>query len=295
MATLYIEGPIVISEQPKDIVSCEGASEVFSVAVESQPNTEFLYEWEHSMDNGLTWSAVGNFSTLNVVSTLDNNGGLYRVKVYTAACEEVVSEEVSLTVQPAVEIFDQPEDVTVELGDNAQFIVILENEGDYLYQWQENTGASWIDLDESAVYSGVSTNTLTVNGVLLEMDENRYRVQIVSCDQIVTSDSAVLNIDNEKFPDMFSPNGDGINDTYVVPYLRDYPDFTMEIYDRWGNMVYEVRGAGGSEPNWWNGTSKGRLNYKEGEILPTGTYYYTVHYDKEGMKAPKTGWVYLRR
>ncbi|WP_416337328.1 gliding motility-associated C-terminal domain-containing protein [Galbibacter sp. EGI 63066] len=37
------------------------------------------------------------------------------------------------------------------------------------------------------------------------------------------------------------------------------------------------------------------MNYRDGELLPTGTYYYVVRYDRDGTKAPKTGWVYLRK
>jgi gliding motility-associated-like protein len=98
-------------------------------------------------------------------------------------------------------------------------------------------------------------------------------------------------------PNAFSPgNGDGINDTWAIPYLTQFPDFKLEIYDRWGNIVYEYarNNASHNAIQWWNGTSNGRLNFQGGELLPAGTYFY-IMYPNEGDKQPVTGWVYLNR
>jgi gliding motility-associated-like protein len=94
-------------------------------------------------------------------------------------------------------------------------------------------------------------------------------------------------------PNAFSPNGDGDNDVWVIPGLAQYPDFTLEIYDRWGNIVLDYKNAGRTTPDWWDGISSGRWNYTGGEVLPTGTYFYIINYN-EGTKEPSTGWVYLQ-
>jgi len=107
-----------------------------------------------------------------------------------------------------------------------------------------------------------------------------------------------LDVDScDIIPDAFSPNDDGANDVWVIPGVEAYPDFKLEIYDRWGNLVYEYQDDGNpdTEPVWWDGFAHdGRLNFQDGEMLPSGTYFYIIYYN-EGTKSPKSGWVFLNR
>jgi|GEM_PF-3129244 len=67
-------------------------------------------------------------------------------------------------------------------------------------------------------------------------------------------------------PNVFTPNGDGHNDYWDIPALIYYPDCQMNIYDRWGSLVYTS--AKGYE-NPFNG-------YFKGNRLPVGAYYYVL-------------------
>jgi gliding motility-associated-like protein len=69
-----------------------------------------------------------------------------------------------------------------------------------------------------------------------------------------------LNISNT-----FTPNGDGINDTWKIKYLETYPGNTVNIYNRYGEKVYSSVGYGVP----WDGT-------RNGTNLPAGTYYYII-------------------
>ena len=62
-----------------------------------------------------------------------------------------------------------------------------------------------------------------------------------------------------------SPNGDGVNDVFQIDGIEEYPNNTVQIFNRWGNMVYEMAGY----KNEWNG-NWGRDN----ALLPDGTYFY---------------------
>nr|WP_321236031.1 gliding motility-associated C-terminal domain-containing protein [uncultured Psychroserpens sp.] len=87
----------------------------------------------------------------------------------------------------------------------------------------------------------------------------------------------------------FSPNGDGVNEFFVIDCIETFPNNRLEIYNRWGNIVYETRGY----RNDWDGTSNGRAVLSEGDKLPVGTYYYVI--DLGDGSEPKVGWLYINR
>lgn len=79
----------------------------------------------------------------------------------------------------------------------------------------------------------------------------------------------------------FSPNGDAVNETFTIDGIEDFPNNTVQIFNRWGNMVFEQNGYKGQ----WNGT----WNNKD---LPDGTYFYLVD-DGEGKQY--SGFLEIRR
>ncbi len=67
-------------------------------------------------------------------------------------------------------------------------------------------------------------------------------------------------------PNTFTPNGDGVNDTWNVKYLADYPGATVDIFNRYGDKLYKI--VNYQVP--WDGTTNG-------SELPVGTYYYIIN------------------
>ena len=80
-------------------------------------------------------------------------------------------------------------------------------------------------------------------------------------------------------PNVFTPNGDGKNDTFKVTGLA-IDQFNMEIYDRWGKKMYETS----SWAKGWNGG----LDNATGSPVPDGTYYYIVDLKDRCSNEPKT-------
>jgi len=68
------------------------------------------------------------------------------------------------------------------------------------------------------------------------------------------------------FPNAFTPNGDGSNDTFR-PVKRDINNFNMQIYNRWGQLIYSTKNA----ETGWNGIA-------EGKSCPAGLYMFTTTY-----------------
>ena len=75
--------------------------------------------------------------------------------------------------------------------------------------------------------------------------------------------------DEFDIPEAFSPDGDGVNETFIIKGVDNFPGNTLIIFNRWGNEVYNVT----DYDNMWSGTSTSKLNVA-GDKLPTGTYYY---------------------
>ncbi|WP_299106785.1 gliding motility-associated C-terminal domain-containing protein [uncultured Tenacibaculum sp.] len=90
----------------------------------------------------------------------------------------------------------------------------------------------------------------------------------------------------------FSPNQDGVNDFFKIECIENYPNNTVEIFNRWGNTVYKV-GEYNNQNISFKGVSEGRVNINANEELPTGTYFYVIDLG-DGSSLIK-GWLYLNR
>ncbi|MFY7732358.1 MAG: gliding motility-associated C-terminal domain-containing protein [Bacteroidia bacterium] len=72
-------------------------------------------------------------------------------------------------------------------------------------------------------------------------------------------------------PEGFSPNSDGINDLFVIKGIENYPTLSVNIYNRWGSLVFEAS----PYLNNWNGKSNSGVTVG-GDDLPIGTYFYII-------------------
>ncbi len=81
-----------------------------------------------------------------------------------------------------------------------------------------------------------------------------------------------------------SPNGDGKNDVWLIPGIEQYPNNVVQIFNRWGNLVYEQKGYTNNDP--WTG----QWNGKE---LPDGTYFYLIELGNNAGRL--SGWVVVQR
>lgn len=106
----------------------------------------------------------------------------------------------------------------------------------------------------------------------------QYEISVIECEIVV--------------PEGISPNSDGFNDTLIIPGLDLHPNYELKIFDRRGLLVYF--GSGSAEA--WDG----RAVEQNGELLPVGTYFYTLQLNDppgsnsfENMEQLYSGWVYL--
>ncbi|MDA6070392.1 gliding motility-associated C-terminal domain-containing protein [Flavobacterium sp. AC] len=92
-----------------------------------------------------------------------------------------------------------------------------------------------------------------------------------------------------------SPNGDSKNERFYIQGLECYPENTIEIYNRWGVLVFE-RDHYNNEERAFRGMSEGRTTVKKSDGLPVGTYYYILKYkDSDSNGHQEAGYLYLNR
>ena len=86
-------------------------------------------------------------------------------------------------------------------------------------------------------------------------------------------------------------DNDGINDEFVIKDIGlRYPNFKIEIYNRYGNLVFE----GDKNTANWNGTTTATGFNFGSTILPSGVYFFILNYN-DGVKSPVQGRLYLNR
>jgi gliding motility-associated-like protein len=162
-------------------------------------------------------------------------------------CTYSTSQQVTVNPVPTVSLV--PELVFLEGG---QLTIPATATGDSLsYQWAPSTGLNHDNvLNPIASPANNTTYTLTVT--------NGHGCPVSA--QVLVS---VLKL--PVIPNTFTPNGDGINDTWDIKYLDEYTNCTINIFDRYGQKVYTSNGYGTP----WDGKYRGI-------DLPAGTYYYII-------------------
>lgn len=242
----------VIALTVADTLICEGDS-ICLPGIIAGGATSFLW-FELPSDT------LGTDSTLCVQPTVGTH--CYVLFATNGNCQDM--DTVCVTVSPAPAANAGP-DVSIIEGNTTQ----LSGSGGNSYTWGPATG-----LSDSTVSNPVAGPDVTTT----------YQLTVTSPDGCIGYDSVTVEVIPQiSFPDGITPNGDGKNDTWVIDFLDQYPNHVVEIYNRWGEMLYRST----SYKNDWDGTYKGKK-------LPVGTYYYIIELNEEGLE-PFTGPITIMR
>lgn len=200
--------------------------------------------------NSYIWSTGGTTSSITVreqgdywVTVLNNNG-----------CESSDTTAVTTLLSPIITV--QTDQDTVLLGQSAQ----LQATGATSYTWIPGETLNDPDIPDP-VASPATTTTYTVTGTDLDGCSGSAEITI-----FVQDTGDVLPI---TAPKMFSPNGDTIDDFWVIENMQNFPDCKIVIFSRNGNTVFEAKPYN----NDWNGKSD------SGEVLAEGAYFYVITCD----------------
>ena len=106
-----------------------------------------------------------------------------------------------------------------------------------------------------------------------------YVLTVTSLNGCVDTDSVLVTVVPDiVIPSGFTPTGDGANDVWQIDHIDLFTECTVEIYNRWGELLFSSKGY--TVP--WDGTYNG-------EPVPVGTYYYAIELNDERFPEPYTG------
>uniref|UniRef100_UPI0030D72828 Calx-beta domain-containing protein n=1 Tax=uncultured Roseivirga sp. TaxID=543088 RepID=UPI0030D72828 len=99
-------------------------------------------------------------------------------------------------------------------------------------------------------------------------------------------------VDKVEAGQILSPNDDGINDVFILEDIEKYPENMVSIFNRKGNLVFEIQGYNNNDKAWRGLPNTGFLTNSD-RIVPNGTYFYVV--DLNDGERPITGFLVLKR
>ncbi|PLB18779.1 MAG: Protein containing bacterial Ig-like domain [Flavobacteriaceae bacterium FS1-H7996/R] len=233
----------------------------------------------------VSWYADATLSTpLSTSTALVNGEDYFATQTTASGCESSLSVQINAIINnaPTPTLNDPSKEYCI--NDNPTINDLSLN----ITEYDSNTAnVVWYDADvNGSMISDTSTliNLTTYYAALVDAAtgcESNVRLAVTpdltSCGELF-------------LPDGFSPNGDGVNDTYEVDNLAIlYPNFEIEIYNRYGNIVYKGKA---STPRFDGKPNQSRTTFK-GD-LPVGMYYYIFNFN-DGENKPKQGHLYLSR
>lgn len=226
--------PIFVITPSVNNVSCYGSADGSAGLTIADGSGSYSYSWSNSAStDSLTNLAPGVY----IVTVTDNQ----------TQC--MLSDTITIT-EP-----DSLSAITTSVKDDCSntpageaSIIVTGGTTPYSYNWSNNeTTASVAGLTQGN-YSVVVTDA---NGCQITRSQ---AVDRDICNFTIT------------IPDVITPNNDGVNDNWVVQSLQYYTNNTVQIFNKWGDMVYEKRNYN----NTWSGTKT------NGDPLADGTYYYLI-------------------
>ncbi len=227
---------VVVNPTPDATITSAGQSGSVcsgdSVVLDAPTGAGYSYVWS----TGDTTQSITVFTS-----------GTYGVTITSSAlCDGVGEIEVGVFSSASVTI---SQDTTISLG----FSTTLEATGGIAYEWSP---------------VGSLDNPFSATPVASPLTNTTYTVTVTVSTGCETTREVTVTVDEDfrvDVPNLFTPNGDGINDYFIISNIFTY-DAEVFIFNRWGTELYSST----AYQNDWDGTNN------SGDQLTDGTYYYVV-------------------
>lgn len=249
--TINWPGELVLDVQTTNILCYGGAGGKITAAAEggTAPYEYVVHIGNTTMSQGALYSGL--------------RSGIYTVSVTDA---NKCSEKVTVSITEPEQIRVTPTIIAPSCTGGRDGSIEIDVTGGiapYTYEWANSANA---------------TNLMT------DLVQGTYRITITDANDCQVTMNALALIDHVgeciKIPNVFTPNGDGVNDTWEIENIWMFPEAYIYIYNRWGQLMYEGRGA--DEP--WDG------KYRD-HFVPSGVYMYIVNLENLEKDRAYTGTV----
>lgn len=270
---LTLNDGTIITVEPTNQANCaDGAINLNVVAT----GMALTYQWRKGavalVDGGNIGGATTATLTIDPITASDEASDYNVIVIGTCGSDTSVNVSVSITPMP---IATAGSNSPVCFGETINLTAVTVT--DAIYSW---TGPDAFTSSEqnpnitSAANSNEGTYTLSLS--------------VAGCTSLPSTINVAVGCEELHIPNGFSPNGDGVNDLFIIRGIDEYPSNQFEIFNRWGNKVF------GSSPyqNNWDGTSSEGVQVGSGN-LPAGTYFYVLDLG-DGTSIYK-GTIYLNR
>jgi len=215
----------------------------------SNCNSCSITQWHWDMGDGSTASS-------SIVTKKYTSAKAYNVSFFFTTDKNCISDTMTkeVIVAPLPVVSAGPDLI---LPEGVRTILRAVATGNMLhYFWKDNS-------------LGYLDNDTVLQPLFTAVKDMAYKFVVTSKEGCVASDSIYIKVLLKlQIPNVFSPNGDGINDIWEIKNLSDYSNSRVQVYNRYGQLIYHSIGYSQS----WDGTINGKP-------LPIGTYYYLINTD----------------
>jgi gliding motility-associated-like protein len=222
---------------------CEGGTLTF-IGIPQNVSGTINYQWTV---NGV--NAGTNNSVFTSTSLVANDAVELTISYQDACGNNLTATSNTITIQETP-VVDAGTDVSIQTGTSVTLNGTTSVAGSILWS---PAGS----LSNASILTPTASPSLTTTYLLTVQTPN-------GCE---ASDVVTITIDQDVFEifNSFSPNADGTNDTWNIPNASNYPEISVQIFNKWGNLLYEQNKV--YVP--WDGTN-------DGAKLPSDTYFYIV-------------------
>lgn len=192
-------------------------------------------------------TVIGNTATITVIPVTGVN--IYLLTVSNNGCTSTDTVFITSLPQPFV---DAGPDQSILAGQDVVIGGSPTGNAGVTYAWGPSTGLG---------------DPLNANPIAGPAGTTMYIVTVTDSNGCTANDTMIVDVVPSIFiPDGFTPNADGTNDTWVIDNIFLFPECEVEVYNRWGELLF--RSVGYGTP--WDGRY-------DGKELPVGTYYYIIN------------------